>query len=152
VDSRGFTVDEAARLLDISRQGVNPLFDTKFPLIADARPKRAGRNAVEEAHRHKVRELEESLKRLRAAATELNVDATEATALPPRDNGTTRRERELQDQIEKLRSEFEAERIGRAVAEARIDTLKQQLRQANRAIDALKPAPDADFDSIAEPS
>jgi hypothetical protein len=48
--------------------------------------------------------------------------------------------------LAELQRELEVERTGRALAEQRINSLRQDLRRANFAIDALKPQPDFDPD------
>ena len=52
--------------------------------------------------------------------------------------------------LAELQRELEVERTGRALAEQRINSLRQDLRRANFAIDALKPQPDFDPDRIDE--
>jgi len=82
--------------------------------------------------------LEERLRGMSLAAAALGI-ATD---------GPTR-ERSPADE-EDVRRTLEQERLGRAVAEARIDELRRNLARANRAIQALMPAAE-DMSDVPEP-
>lgn len=145
-----FSVAQAARLLGLTPQGVEKRVVGKAEgLRWDASaPRRLERAGVVREARKRFRELTSDLAVLQAEGRRFEVDLEEGSrGQDPYASAVIRRADELQAEVDQLRSDLESERRGRAVAEARIDDLKRQLRQTNDAIRTLQPQPDANLDT-----
>jgi len=159
LSTRGFTVAEAAELLGLTPQAVRNRSYTRIPGV---RPALLAEAEIVADLEVRARRLESELEALRATAKRLAVEVelvgpsgdrgadARATGPSPSALATT----ELLDQDSKvLQEKLEAERTGRAVAEGRIDSLKEDLRRANATIAGLletiglaQARPDLDMD------
>lgn len=166
-DHINFTVAETARLLCCSRPTIEGRIGKDLQRVVGTTPIQLERGAVLVAYRDALSKHEDALRKLRRAAEEFglgpssesgrvagpapgtparpadarSVVATGAEAQPPTNS--------VADLLGRLADAYDAlaqERSGRAAAEMKIDELKRQLRQANAAIDALQPQPDANAD------
>ncbi len=142
------TVRQVADLLCISREAVAKRREADLPLASTSRPAQITAAVAYEAFQVRLAASESTREQLINAYQHqfphipLPTQAPfEATA-----GGPGEIPNQLQRRIDDLIAQREQERIGRAVAEARIEELKTNLRRARAAITALNPDPDMDPD------
>lgn len=131
--SVSFTVAEACRLLGESRPTVKARVAAgELATLGDERPLRLERDGL-------VRLLTAQRSALTRALLRVDAALAEAGAAPPLPTGTGPSTGD---------GALAMERTGRALAEARIEELKDALRRTSAAVHALLPNPDADADAF----
>jgi hypothetical protein len=144
----GISVAAAARLLGVSRQAIEQRVETRMATIPGTSPRLLSRSLVANEVATRLREARKRVENLERSAKDLAIThapgAVAAHDLDPiTEPGAAH---DHVSSLAELQRELEVERTGRALAEQRINSLRQDLRRANFAIDALKPQPDFDPD------
>lgn len=158
------TVAQAADALGVSRQAIEGLVKRGLPHAQTERGVRVSRQAVAERHRGNLLRAQQQVAELTRTAERYgfgsgtpvpppaSAEPSPASAVRPagaHGSGDPAAVSRLSGEVEKLRELMGEEKTGRALAEARITQLLQDLRRLNKAVDALKPEPDLELDSTA---
>jgi len=157
------TVAEAAQALGVSRQAIEGLVKRGLPHSQTERGVRVSRQAVAERHRRNLLRAQQQVAELTRTAERYGFGSGTPVPLasgePPPASAVRRagapgsadpaEVSRLSGEVEGLRELIGEEKTGRALAEARITQLLQDIRRLNKAVDALKPEPDLELDSTA---
>lgn len=162
-----FSIAEAERLMNVTRPTIEARIGKDLEALPQAKPKRLTRASVVNAYSNALQAAREKVERLEASGREFGVlpasprtapaaSAPEGSSRPTRDargahssveaSTVPTSEAHLAERLAAAYDELASERAGRSAAELKIDELKRQVRQANAAIDALQPQPDANLD------